>query len=253
MLRPLPAACLTLAALLPASLPLLREAAAADLPTRQAPPLPLPIPPAFTWTGFYLGVNAGYGFRGAPASFTDATYGTVAQSSRDRGGFLGGVQAGYNVQVTPGSGLVLGLETDFQGTAFAKADAAYLGTTPYDSVAPNLDYFGTVRARVGYAFDRVLVYGTGGFAYGGGGRSTYAAAYPYTLPDSSRIGYAVGGGLEYALTDRWSAKIEALYVNLRRGWAGTATAYDAAAPAYYGIGRTDPGFAVVRAGLNYRW
>ncbi|MEA1831046.1 outer membrane beta-barrel protein [Methylobacterium durans] len=250
MLRTLPAACLTLAALLPASLD---GASAADLPRREAPLPALPIPPAFTWTGFYLGVNAGYGFRGAPSTFGDATYGTVTQSSRDRGGFLGGVQAGYTYQVSPGSGLVLGLETDFQGTAFAKADAAYLGTTPYYSVAPNVDYFGTVRGRVGYAFDRVLIYGTGGFAYGGGSRSSHAGAYTGTLPDSSRIGYAVGGGLEYAFTERWSAKIEALYVNLRRSWANAATVYDASVPAYYGIGRTDPGFAIVRAGLNYRW
>ena len=226
---------------------------AADLPRREVPPPLPPLPPAFTWTGFYLGVNAGYGFRSAPASFQDTAYGTVTQSSRDRGGFLGGVQAGYNYQMTPGSGLVLGLETDFQGTAFAKADAAYLGTTPYYSVAPSLDYFGTVRGRVGYAFDRVLIYGTGGFAYGGGGRSTHASAYPYTLPDSSRTGYAVGGGLEYAFTDRWSAKVEALYVNLRRSWSNTATAYDASVPAYYGPGRIDSGFAVVRAGLNYRF
>ena len=249
MLKSIPAALLCLAALGPAMG--LAPARAADLPLRQSPPA-LPLPPAFTWTGFYLGVNAGYGLRGAPGSFNDAAYGSVSQTSRDRGGFVGGAQAGYNYQFTPGSGVVVGFETDIQGTAFAKADAAYLGTTPYYSVRPSLDYFGTVRGRVGYAFDRVLIYGTGGFAYGGGLASSYASAYTGTLPSSTSTGYTVGGGLEYAFTDKLSAKIEALYVNLRQRGSGTAT-YDATVPAYYGLGRLDPGFAVVRAGLNYRF
>lgn len=223
---------------------------AADLPRRQVPP-PLPLPPTFTWTGFYAGLNAGYGFADGAKSFTDPTYGAVTQSG-GHGGFVGGGQVGYNYQFTPGSGFVLGVETDFQGVASAKANAAYLGTTPYYNVSPSLDWFGTVRARVGYAFDRVLIYGTGGFAYGGGSQSANAAAYPYTLPDSVRTGYAVGGGFEYAFTEKLSAKIEALYVNLGKR-SVTGAYYDASVPAYYGTGRSDSGFTVARAGLNYRF
>lgn len=66
----------------------LAPALSADLPRRQVPP-PLPLPPAFTWTGFYAGLNAGYGFRSGSKSFTDPTYGTVTQSG-ERGGFVGG-------------------------------------------------------------------------------------------------------------------------------------------------------------------
>ncbi|MGU3536331.1 outer membrane protein [Methylobacterium sp. A54F] len=242
MLKSIPAAAFGLAAA--------THALAADLPARQAPPL-LPLPPAFTWTGLYVGVNAGYAFRGGSGRFEDPTYGTVT-GGRSGGGFAGGGQIGYNYQFTPGSGFVLGVEADIQGTAFAKADAAYLGTTPYYGVRPSLDYFGTVRGRVGYAFDRVLIYGTGGFAYGGGARSAAAAAYPYALPDTTRTGYAVGGGLEYAFTDKLSAKIEGLYVNLARRFSG-ATVYDATVPAYYGGGRAESGFGLVRAGLNYRF
>jgi outer membrane immunogenic protein len=225
-------------------------AQAADLP-RRAPPLPLPLPPAFTWTGFYAGVNAGYAFQTGSGGFTDPTYGTVTGGNRS-GGFAGGGQIGYNYQFTPGSGFVVGVETDIQGTAFAKADAAYLGTTPYYSVRPRLDYFGTVRGRLGYAFDRVLIYGTGGFAYGGGSRSSYAASYPYTLPGTDRTGYAAGGGIEYAFTEKLSAKVEALYLHLDRGFTGT-TYYSAGVPAYYGAGKQDSGFALVRAGVNYRF
>ena len=228
----------------------LAAAGAADLP-RRAPPPPLPVPPAFTWTGFYAGVNAGYAFPGGGGGFTDPTYGTVTGGGA-RGGFAGGGQVGYNYQFAPGSGLVLGVETDLQGTAFAKADAAYLGTQPFNSVRPSLDYFGTLRGRVGYAFDRVLIYGTGGFAYGGGSRSANASAYPYALPDTTRTGYAVGGGIEYAFTDKLSAKIEALYLHLGKRFSG-ATYYDATAGAYYGAGRSEAGFGLVRAGLNYRF
>lgn len=88
----------------------LAAAAAADLPPRSPPP-PLPVPPTFTWTGFSTGGGA-------------------------TGGFAGGGQAGSNEQVTPGSGFVLGVEADIQGTASAKADAAYLGTLAYRGVPP---------------------------------------------------------------------------------------------------------------------
>ena len=225
-------------------------AQAADLP-RRAPPPPPPALPAFTWTGLYAGVNAGYAFHTGSGGYTDPTYGAVTGGNRS-GGFAGGGQIGYNYQLTPGSGFVIGFETDIQGASFAKADAAYLGTTPYYRVRPSLDYFGTVRGRLGYAFDRVLVYGTGGFAYGGGSRASSAAAYPSTLPGTDRTGYAAGGGIEYAFTEKLSAKVEALYLHLDRGFAGT-TYYNAGVPAYYGAGKQDSGFALVRAGVNYRF
>ncbi|MCE4224238.1 porin family protein [Methylobacterium sp. C25] len=226
------------------------SAQAADLPKRAAPPPLLPIPPAFTWTGFYAGVNAGYGFTSGPSSFTDPTYGTVTRSG-SRDGFVGGGQLGYNYQFTPGSGFVVGFETDIQGTSLSRGSAT-IGTTPYYNVSPSLDYLGTVRGRLGYAFDRWLVYGTGGLAYGGGSLPSSASAYPYTLPDTSRIGYAVGGGVEYALTDHISVKLEGLYVDLGKGRTGM-TYYDATTPAYYGTGRSDSGFGLARAGLNYRF
>jgi outer membrane immunogenic protein len=238
------------AALLAAASCLTLGAQAADLPRRAPPPLPAPLP-VFTWTGLYAGLNAGYAFRTGSSAYTDPTYGTVTGGSQG-GGFAGGGQIGYNYQFTPGSGFVVGFETDIQGASFAKADAAYLGSTPYYSVRPSLDYFGTVRGRVGYAFDRVLVYGTGGFAYGGGARSSYAAAYPYAVPGTDRTGYAAGGGIEYAFTEKLSAKVEALYLHLDRGFSGAAY-YNASVPAYYGAGKQNSDFGLVRAGVNYRF
>lgn len=228
------------------------SAQAADLPRRAAPPPLLPIPPVFTWTGFYAGANVGYGFTGQSSTFIDPTYAATVTPNGGRGGIVGGAQAGYNYQFTPGSGLVLGLETDIQGTNLTRGSTGTIGTTTYYNVSPKLDYLGTVRARVGYAFDRWLVYGTGGLAYGGGSKSSYASVYPYTLPDTSRIGYAIGGGVEYALTDHVSVKLEGLYVNLGKTSTG-ATYYDSTTAAYYGTGRSEAGFGLARAGLNYRF
>lgn len=226
-------------------------AQAADLPAKTAPVPPIvPVLPVFTWTGFYLGANAGYGFKVAASGYTDETYGTVAETG-GKGGFLGGVQAGYNYQFTPGSGVVVGLEADFQGVSLGKSTAT-IGAVPYYSVAPSLDWFGTARGRIGYAFNRLMLYGTGGFAFGGGSASSYAASYPYTLPETTRTGFALGAGIEYALTDKIAAKLEALYVNLGKRGSGI-TYFDSAVPAYYGTGGGTEEFGLVRAGINYRF
>ncbi|MGY2052569.1 outer membrane protein [Methylobacterium sp. JK268] len=225
-------------------------ALAADLPRRAAPPPALPVPPVFTWTGFYAGVNAGYGFGTGSRSFTDPTFGAIT-TGNGRGGFVGGGQVGYNYQVTPGSGLVLGAEADIQGTTFGRPRTGFVGTSTFYDVGPSLDWFGTVRGRIGYGFGRFLVYGTGGFAYGGGSLPTFASTYTGTLPGTTRTGWTAGAGLEYAITDQISARIEGLYVDLRSRRGGTI--YDATSNAYYGFGRDGSEFGLVRAGLNYRF
>lgn len=227
-------------------------AAAADLPRRVAAPQAFTPVAVFTWTGFYAGVTAGAGFGGGGGSFTDATYGTVTPGSRDAA-FLGGGQIGYNYQFTPGSGLVIGAEADIQGTTFGHAPSGLVGTTTFTDVGPSLDWFGTVRGRIGYAFDRFLVYGTGGFAYGGGSRPATASVYTGTLPGTFRTGWTAGGGIDYAITERLSARIEALYVGLDRNGGSGGLVYDAGTNAYVGLGKPKAEFGVVRAGLNYRF
>ncbi|MDP4023218.1 porin family protein, partial [Methylobacterium sp. NEAU 140] len=160
-------------------------ASAADLPRRAAPPPVFAPVPVFTWTGAYFGINAGYAFDassrntgsafGVPAPF--AAPGTIAVfRNRSQDGFSGGGQVGYNFQFTPGSGVVVGIEADAQYLDFGRnRNSAFIagGLAPgYYVTDPrglsSLDFFGTVRGRLGYAFDRTLVYGTGGFAYGSG-------------------------------------------------------------------------------------
>src|SRR4051812_12551276 len=275
------------------------SALAADLPRRAAPPPVFTPVPVFTWTGFYAGFNAGYGFgtqddraptviavpgalpvgsslfvtaAGAPAA------GVLAFSNRNNNdGFVGGGQIGYNYQFTPGSGVVVGIEADAQyvdfgrnRNRFAFATVTGGGINPGSLVFnPNglsgLDYFGTVRGRLGYAFDRVLFYGTGGFAYGSGGGRQFGL--PNSSTDDFQTGWAAGGGIEYALpTDSFlnffrssavTLKVEGLYVNLDRGTRNQGAFVINSAtnvPAVYsGVGRRDDQFAVVRAGLNYKF
>ncbi|WCS28908.1 porin family protein (plasmid) [Methylobacterium sp. NMS14P] len=258
-------------------------ASAADLPRRAAPPPVFTPVPVFTWTGAYFGINAGYAFDassrdnnstfGIPAPY--AVAGTAATfRNRSQDGFSGGAQIGYNYQFTPGSGVVVGFEADAQYLDFGRnRNNAFItggGVRPGFYVTDprglsSLDYFGTVRGRLGYAFDRTLVYATGGFAYGSGSADRSFGGYAGN--DSFRTGYAVGGGVEFALPTesflnffRSSAvtlKIEGLYVNLERGNRNQGALVVNAAnlvPVYYSaIGRRDDEFAVVRAGLNYKF
>ena len=256
-------------------------ASAADLPRRAPPPVFTPVP-VFTWTGAYFGVNAGYAFDassnsnsstfGVPAPFaTPGTTATFRQRSQD--GFSGGAQVGYNYQFTPGSGVVIGIEADAQyldfgrnrNNAFVNGAVAPGFTLTDPRGLSSLDYFGTVRGRLGYAFDRTLVYGTGGFAYGSGSADRSFGGFAGN--DSFRTGYAVGGGIEYALpTDSFlnffrssavTLKVEGLYVNLDRNTRNQGAFVINAANnfpvVYSGIGRRSDEFAVVRAGLNYKF
>ena len=161
-------------------------AQAADLPTRKAPPAPIFVPPPFTWTGFYVGVNAG-GIFGSGSRTTSlyapglaswiATYYPSALGSSNTG-FIGGGQAGYNWQ---SGAFVLGLETDFDGTTagktFSYTSAPFAAATGFTgdilnvNAKANLSWLGTTRARIGFVAtpdNRLMFYGTGGVAYGGG-------------------------------------------------------------------------------------
>jgi outer membrane immunogenic protein len=218
-------------------------AQAADLPSRFAPPPVIAAVPVFTWTGFYVGVNAGYGWNTEDNSnFVDPVTGFVSEGGND-GGFVGGGQIGYNYQI---GAFVLGVETDLQyadlGGGRATFGDAFVGDSSDGS------WFGTVRARAGVAFDRALIYATGGFAYGDIGAGTSVVV----LPDGSffagsssdtNTGWTLGGGLEYAFTNNLTAKIEGLYVNLDTEQDTFGTFAD----------RDNAEFGVVRAGLNYKF
>ena len=226
---------------------LVSVANAADLPSSMAAPVVAPVPvSAFTWTGLYFGLNAGYGWSTNSTNTVIAAPGALF-TDPGSDGFVGGGQIGYNWQVSPGSGLLFGVEADIQYADLANRNLVGGPVAPGTVIgaSPDIDWFGTVRGRIGFGFDRLMVYGTGGFAYGGGGRTSFPG-----VSNDTRTGWAAGGGVEWALptssflnffnSSAVTFKVEGLYVNL--GSRGIP-----------GIPLPDDEFAVVRAGVNYKF
>src|SRR5947209_13802138 len=154
------------------------SAYAADLPSRKAPPMAyIPPVPIFTWTGFYIGVNGGGAFRANNNNaYNNAiffggaapVFGFNNNNNNNNGRFLVGGQAGVNWQVNQ---FVLGIEGD--GDAVLGNNTSTFPGAPRSS---STGFFGTVRGRAGIAFDRFLVYGTGGVAFGSTNLPTIAVA-----------------------------------------------------------------------------
>ena len=196
-------------------------AAAADLPNRKQAPAPYVAAPSYNWSGSYIGVNAGYGF----GSFT----GSVGSRFKDASNFVAGGQIGYKKQIA--NKVVVGIEGDFDYSGL-QGKASSTGTAGSKA---RLDTLGTVRGRVGYAFDRVMPYITAGYA--GGNEKV-------TIPGSNnssgwRNGYAVGAGVDYAITNNVSARVEGLYVALEN----KTTA----------VGKLGNDLGIVRTALNYKF
>ncbi|MFG1299221.1 outer membrane protein [Xanthobacter sp. V3C-3] len=166
---------------------------AADVARPAAPPVKAPVAvpaPVFSWTGFYIGGSAGYAW----GSGQDA----LGVAGIDPKGWLAGGQAGYNYQFA--NNVVAGIEADIAGGGIS-AGAPGLSSS--------LDLLGTVRGRLGYAFGPVLPYVTGGLAWGNNSISIPGASQSQTL-----TGWTAGAGIEYALTEHWTAKTEYLYTDL---------------------------------------
>jgi outer membrane immunogenic protein len=231
-------------------------ALAADMAVK-APPQPVAAPaPVYRWTGFYIGGNAGYGWKDPTVAFTPndsiASYLTggfgggtsPAPASFGIGGGLGGGQAGYNWQTN--QVWLIGIETDFDWTGIRGTGTAsfnfplILASSPSNFVVnQKVQWFGTVRGRLGWTpTNSMLLYGTAGFAYGrvsenavlNTGTPGLSDAIPpfgfrcVTGPNcyvgnSSRTatGWTAGGGIEYAVWQNLSVKAEFLYVDLGRG------------------------------------
>src|SRR6478609_732100 len=215
-------------------------ALAADLPARQAPVAPVYVP-VFTWSGLYVGLNAGVGWAGSNNLYiNDSLFGPSSLSIGSDAGFVGGSQIGYNLQT---GAFVFGVETDIQYADLGSK--ANWGGYSYSFNGGGSQYFGTVRARVGYAFDRVLVYVTGGLAYGGLNTNWWGG-------DNSNTGWTLGGGVEYAFTNNWTAKIEGLYVNLGNA-SHTETVFLGGGRTVTASSGSGQGGGVVRVGVNYKF
>jgi outer membrane immunogenic protein len=192
------------------------------------------------YTGFYIGVNGGY------ASDARGRHGGI----EDNGAFGGG-QIGYNWQGALGAGphLVLGIEADFQGTGIDHtAGSSLIFPNRIDPVlhTRSFDYFGTLRGRLGYAAGPVLFYGTAGLAYGNE-KNVFDDFFNGNVyrANSTQIGYAAGGGVEYKIDPAWSLKVEYQYVELNA---------DRPVGTLGGFVRTrDTELDTVRGGINYHF
>lgn len=224
-------------------------ALAADLPTRRAPPVYVPPPvPVFTWTGFYAGGQVGYGFgedrallnlaAGLPAGIAvPGGLPPVFYGSRPEG-VIGGAHIGYNYQfgngMFGGGGLVLGVEGSVDGSdnratgdvGTALGAAFGVAGVPAGALTNTVrkDIEGSARGRIGIAVDRALFYATGGAAFAQF-HSSYNVALGALIPGAAgiglnlgnyahtRVGWTIGGGVEYAVTPNWTLRAEYRYTD----------------------------------------
>jgi len=165
------------------------------------------VPRAFDWTGLYLGGHVGYGF-GRAGSFVSDVVPPNFESSFE--GLGGGLQGGYSLHLV--SNLVLGAEVDVSFPNFLQNGLAFSVPGAQGTVTETIDSIGSLRARIGYGWGRWLAYGTGGFAWSHS-HFTDAPGAGSGLTDVVRFspGWAVGAGVQLALNDRWSARLEYLY------------------------------------------
>lgn len=237
-------------------------ATAADMLVK-APVAPRVIP--YSWSGFYIGANAGYGVARDPTTyglvdnFLAVTTLELESFKMVPAGLLGGIQAGYNWQV---SNWVFGLEADFQGTGqqdTACVNGCMFGPGPNfgSVVTQKLPWFGTVRGRLGVAAGPSLLYATGGLAFGRVDTTvtetdTFIPAFAGTAManrSATQTGWTIGAGIEAALAGSWTAKVEYLYVDL-----GSQTiAFTDSFPVDTDTVTTRIRDNIVRAGLNYRF
>jgi outer membrane immunogenic protein len=260
------------------------------------------VPPPFTWTGFYVGLNAGGGWASHSNNNNNVfpflgavplgTFAPVATHNSSNGGFVGGIQGGYNYQFGVGSGFVLGIEADIDYANIGRNHSAtfpaftlpqFPGTifAPTAGVSNNNSnqYLGTVRLRAGYAWDRFLVYATGGLAYGGinnagvGAGVTALTAPGFVVPttglvatvpttsvvgvaanrsSSTHAGWTLGAGVEYAWTNNWTVKAEYLYANFDANRNAPGFFLPGVAAAFNNRSHSID-VNIVRLGVNYKF
>ena len=197
---------------------------------------------AFTWSGVYAGVSAGYAFGNADTFL--AVGGATNPFSSKYDGFVGGAQLGYNWQA---GSIVFGVEVEMN---YADVSGTALVPTTTVVTTNKLEWFGAARGRIGYAFDRIMPHVTGGVAFGKNKLEVNDVANNVKVSDTAtHVGWTLGGGVEVAMRDNWSAKIEYLHVDL-----GNKNSYLASIIGGPGsFMDADLKFGLVRAGVNYRF
>ena len=205
------------------------SAFAADLPSRKAAPYMAPayVAPQFTWTGVYFGVNGGGGW----ASTSNGSFGGLS------GWTLGGT-AGANYQMGQ---FVIGAEGDWDWANVSHTQGTWVGSNRM-----NVNETLTLRARGGVAFDRVLLFVTGGYAGVNGNATFWSPYFPWNSGSQNQwiSGGAIGAGVEYAFTNNITAKAEYLYLPLSSTTYFSSPLYSTRAPV---------DLSLLRAGVNCKF
>jgi len=211
-------------------------ALAADVPVKV--PVYKAIDPGFSWTGWYGGVNVGVGISQTHGN----TPGTVGSVDRSGAGFAGGVQGGYNWQFNPN--WVAGIETDI---GYLGIDRSRQNWNDSRAFGVKTDWYGTIRGRLGYSTGPALLYVTGGAAFVNVKNNFDEIAVTQASKSETATGWTVGGGIEAALAQNWTAKTEYLYID-----AGSQDVFN---PVIGGGSTThfNNRFHVFRFGLNYKF
>ena len=221
---------------------------AADLP------VPAPIPPAnyypaaapFNWSGIYIGINGGYGFGSSVWTNAGVSTGNFNTNGALLGGTLGINYAGF------GGGFLFGVEGDIDwstvrgNSSVAACTALGPVVPPGTACATGNNWLSTARVQLGYAFDRLLVFGTAGGAIDAIRVGLNPPGTFFTAPP--QLGWTAGGGIEYAFTDFITAKVEYLYVAL-----GTVACPVGANCGIVTATSISLNENLVRAGVNYKF
>jgi outer membrane immunogenic protein len=211
---------------------------AADLPVKARP---MPPPPVFNWTGFYVGANIGGAW--SNGSVTDLV--TGANLSTNSSGFIGGGQVGFNYQFNT---FVLGAEWDIDGTSISTTSNVVATGFGNLQASASTDWISTLAGRVGFAFDRWMIYAKGGGAWVQNSATlTNTTTGASISASNTNSGWMAGVGGEWAFANNWSAKLEYNHVELDNWSPSTATLI---AGDRLNISRT---IDMVKAGVNWRF
>jgi outer membrane immunogenic protein len=177
---------------------------------RAAPPAP--VAPAWSWTGFYLGGDIGDGWGRSTGVLNDGVFNTApVPYSAGPTGVIGGGFAGYNYQI---SQIVVGVEADWQGATLSGSGSGSTAGFSY-TMTTQVSSYGSVRGRLGFALDRWMVFGTGGWAWGDAQTSYSSTGFaPFYYNKINGNGRTAGAGVEYAFTNNLLARVEYRYTDL---------------------------------------
>jgi outer membrane autotransporter protein len=228
-------------------------AAAADF---GAAPLLSPTP-VYNWNGFYVGGHLGFAAESSTVTETPLDTAIATSGSATSNSIMGGAQIGFNWVIVPH--IVIGFEWDVSGASFTASPATAFGGGGAVGWSDSIDWFGTARGRLGYAFDNWMVYGTGGFAWARealtrtqltAGPTSPPAGATFSLSDI-KTGWSAGAGVEWGFAPNWNARLEYLYISL----AQDTTPYTAPSPIAARTFNVSESFTLqtVRLGVNYRF